>query len=501
MLRFNRINLERQSEIGLAVIALLTLFLCFLFGYSIETHRIQNRELKESREIIDKVSQISLLLKDAETAQRGYFLTKKANYLLPYNNALKNLPRAKNELTQLISTKHKSYRQIKIINQLSDLKITELTTTINLKKEGKEQEALKIITSDKGNNLMNQIREVANQIDSIERQKVKKLLIQRDERDKRDWILLLISISLGTLQIGLFYYLIRRGLSKIRTVQEDLKENNIILRSVSEELGEKNIQLAENNQTLIRLSDDLNQKNIELEEERDTIRRFNEIQSTMIRTGSHELRTPLTTMMTAVELLEVYRDRWTEEKKIRYFEQLKKNINYMNQIIEDMLSLNRIESNEAEIVNKELLNLNQICKELIELFNDNPNLNRNFLFESNEKTLWLTLNENLVRQALINLLSNAIKYSSDGSTIWIETKKNANKTVTLVIRDEGIGIPPESMDKLFAPFYRCENVGNIKGTGIGLSIVQQGIEKQGGIIKVESKVGVGTTFTISFPID
>src|SRR5690606_35389661 len=104
----------------------------------------------------------------------------------------------------------------------------------------------------------------------------------------------------------------------------------------------------------------------------------------------------------------------------------------------------------------------------------------------------------LMRNVMINLLSNGSKYSGEDSVIWFSTVIRGN-TITLVVRDEGIGIPDEDKTHLFTPFFRAQNVTNIQGTGLGLNIVKKYVEVMGGELRYESERGQGTTFTITLP--
>jgi signal transduction histidine kinase len=110
------------------------------------------------------------------------------------------------------------------------------------------------------------------------------------------------------------------------------------------------------------------------------------------------------------------------------------------------------------------------------------------------------MDEKLLRHIFTNLLSNAIKYSPGGGTIYFEVTCR-NEAAIFQVTDEGIGIPPEDQKRLFEPFHRAKNVSNIPGTGLGLSIVKRLVELHEGRILVASQAGLGTTFTITLPLN
>jgi signal transduction histidine kinase len=107
--------------------------------------------------------------------------------------------------------------------------------------------------------------------------------------------------------------------------------------------------------------------------------------------------------------------------------------------------------------------------------------------------------EKLLRSVVVNLLTNAIKFSPDKDQVFL-TVKGLGDQLIIIVRDEGIGIPPEETERIFEPFLRGKGVGAIQGTGLGLSIVKKSIDLLGGTIHVASDVGKGTTFTVTVPI-
>jgi signal transduction histidine kinase len=109
------------------------------------------------------------------------------------------------------------------------------------------------------------------------------------------------------------------------------------------------------------------------------------------------------------------------------------------------------------------------------------------------------MDETLLEHILINLLSNAIKYSPQGGTIQFEVSCQKGEAI-FQIQDKGIGIPLKDQQRLFESFHRGQNVGKIPGTGLGLCIVKRFVDLHDGKIAIKSKVGVGSTFTVTLPL-
>ncbi len=211
---------------------------------------------------------------------------------------------------------------------------------------------------------------------------------------------------------------------------------------------------------------------------------------------SHELKTPISVLKSAVETIEEEKD-FTMIKK--FVDIAKKRIEQMDHLINDLLILARLESQEDQ-VKKEKYNLykqiGDIFEDLkhltyeknIQLINNVPN---NFEVYADEQKLSI---------ALKNLIENAIKYNKqDGKVIASAYKDNRNTTI--VIQDTGIGIPEESIPFIFERFYRVDKSRsrNIGGTGLGLSIVKHITEAHKGKVWVESKLGEGSKFYLRIP--
>jgi signal transduction histidine kinase len=108
------------------------------------------------------------------------------------------------------------------------------------------------------------------------------------------------------------------------------------------------------------------------------------------------------------------------------------------------------------------------------------------------------LDDALMRNIVENLLSNAIKYSSSGGEVRLSAGF-ADGVLTITVADQGIGVPLHDQANLFESFHRASNVGAVAGTGLGLTIVREAVQRHGGTISVHSEVGVGSSFTVTLP--
>jgi signal transduction histidine kinase len=228
---------------------------------------------------------------------------------------------------------------------------------------------------------------------------------------------------------------------------------------------------------------------------------LSELKSRFINTVCHEYRTPLTSIYSSSEILEHYRHQLSEEKQVFYLKRIQSSVYHLTQLVEDVLFLGKADSGHLNTRLKKI-DLIQFCELFIrEEVNFNSHLSHfpELKFSFDCSSIVVSLDELLFRQILSNLVSNAIKYSLPKGVIEIHLSLDVNK-VLISIRDYGIGIPEDELDKIFEPFYRCSSASSISGTGLGLAIVKRAVETLHGSLKVESELGKGSTFTVILPL-
>lgn len=197
-------------------------------------------------------------------------------------------------------------------------------------------------------------------------------------------------------------------------------------------------------------------------------------------------------------LLSKYKLSEQQEKRDKHIHTIVNKVHYLNNILNDFLSIERLESNNTNY-KFTTFNLSKIVNEVV--------YNANLLLKNGQKIniptntddYILYQDEKFLELALSNIIYNAIKYSPQNTTIDLEVSKNEQKVVFKVI-DQGIGIPEKEQKFIFNRYFRAENVLNEQGTGIGLNIVKSHLENLGGEIFFKSKVNKGSVFTFELPI-
>ena len=226
---------------------------------------------------------------------------------------------------------------------------------------------------------------------------------------------------------------------------------------------------------------------------------LSELKSRFVSMTSHEFRTPLAVISSSAEILKTFGHRLNEESKREHLECIQTYIGYTTQLLDDILLINKAETENLafEPASLDLVPFCQVLTKEIQLSASNHTI----VFSSNSQSNVIgNFDKKILRQILINLLSNAIKYSPNSAIVNF----NLDITESIVIfsiQDQGIGIPEADQVKLFESFHRAKNVGDIPGSGLGLSIVAKCVDLHKGAISVNSELGKGTTFIVKIPLN
>lgn len=228
-------------------------------------------------------------------------------------------------------------------------------------------------------------------------------------------------------------------------------------------------------------------------------RELNELKSKFVSIASHEFRTPLSTIMSSASLVSQYRQKGDLEKIDKHTSRIKSNVNHLTAILNDFLSLGKLEEGRVEIVIEEI-NIPEFLREIQEELKSSLKAEQKIVVYIPEEHRGLKTDPRILRNILFNLISNASKYSDENRNIYL-TCAFRDEHVRIAVKDEGIGIPEDDKKHMFDRFFRASNAINIQGTGLGLNIVKRYIDLLNGKIEFESEYGKGSTFTIEIPIE
>ncbi|MCP9234586.1 PAS domain-containing sensor histidine kinase [Lewinella sp. JB7] len=299
-------------------------------------------------------------------------------------------------------------------------------------------------------------------------------------KDGREFPLRL-AVSEVRLDSGILYTGMLHDLSSFKLAQKRVEDLN---RNLEDKVRERTAELR-------RREEDLR---LALGKERE----LNELKSRFLSMASHEFKTPLSTVLSSIELIELYRDSAQQPKRERHIHRIKDAVGQLIEILNDFLSLSQLEQGEVPF-RPQTVNLRSILSSSIESSEGQFSEGQEISLRVDRAPDNIVTDPKLLRHALINLISNAAKYSPGDGRIEVGVSGEADR-VSISVRDYGIGIPEEDQAYLFDRFFRARNVENIKGSGLGLNIVSHYTKLLHGELEFTSELGTGSTFTLRLPI-
>lgn len=452
----NLANIFSPSLIVIAIASLLFV-VGILFFTNKETTESQER-VSHTREVQGYIGRVLSVLQDLETGQRGFLLTGDSDYLEPFSKAIQIVERELLELRRLTSDNIDQQGRNRILDELIDKKIIELEETIKLRKEGGFDAALELVKSGVGKEYMDQIRGVLLNMENEE----SLLLVEREKYS----------------QTFHYYSMFASGISVL-----------IILW-----IG---IILAFRINAFIRYRDQAEASLRTIKEEAETA---NLAKSRFLSAMSHELRTPLNSILGFSKLLDKPPTSPLNDSQRESVAHIINSGDHLLNLINKILDLAKIESGALEL-SLERLSVKSVVDPCIAMAKESG-MRYGIEVKSDvleDESIFIMADITRTRQILINLLSNAVKYNQPKGSVHLNCTVKV-ESVRFSVSDTGKGISKEKFDDLFKPFERLnQNRGAIEGSGIGLSITKELVERMGGTIGVESEMGEGSTFWFELP--
>jgi len=226
---------------------------------------------------------------------------------------------------------------------------------------------------------------------------------------------------------------------------------------------------------------------------------LNRLKTEFISTVSHELRTPMSSIQGLAEILQSGKIK-SKEQREKYLNLMASESGRLSRFLHNVLDFGRIEQ-QAKKYNFQKTLIHDVIQEAAEVFGHVlESQGFELTMRLPEHPVTLDIDADAVKQALINLIDNALKYSTDKKVIDLELV-DKEKGIEILVRDQGIGIPPEEQKKIFDKFYRAAEASRVcpKGAGLGLKIVKHIMQAHGGDVLVESEIGRGSAFRLIFP--
>ncbi|MCD4761656.1 PAS domain-containing sensor histidine kinase, partial [bacterium] len=232
------------------------------------------------------------------------------------------------------------------------------------------------------------------------------------------------------------------------------------------------------------------------------IKEIDAMKTEFVSVASHQLRTPLTAIKLFTEMMLKGDVGKLKKEQEEYLTNIYQSTERMVRLVNDLLSLSRLESGRLRIDPKPT-DLNIFIESIINEVKPVAKVKGvKINFFPGEKMPKIKIDPVLIRQVVHNLVTNSVRYSSDNKGIVEINTRRGNKEYMITIKDNGIGIPDKLKPRIFEKFYRADNAvkTNTEGTGLGLYVARLIVENSGGKIWFESKEGEGTTFFVTLPV-
>jgi signal transduction histidine kinase/CheY-like chemotaxis protein len=293
-------------------------------------------------------------------------------------------------------------------------------------------------------------------------------------------------------------------------------ENARLYQRAQQEIAERSRAEAALEAERASLAERVAERTAELRQANADLEEANQLKDRFVSNVSHELRTPLSVITLLTGNLEMWYDRWGEDKRRQTIREIRVQSRLLNDLIESVLEMSRIDGNRISSEQCQL-DLVQLAREETEKQKPLAQKKSQRLKIVGVRHLPVQGDDSQLRQIIRNLLNNAIKYTPIGGEITCDCRiidqqrapdpkcpgsltLPAGRWAVLRVVDTGIGISQENLPRLFERFYRVNEQGNIPGVGLGLSIAKELVERHAGTITVTSTPGNGSTFAIYLPL-
>ncbi len=429
------------------------------------------RRVAHTQEVLGALDTTLAEMTAAESTQRGYIIVGQSAYLAAYSATVRRIGPQVAHVQHLTADNPLQQRRIGTLRRLVSARLADLARAIALQRRGRVGQARQVALSARGIALMDRLRALLGTMTNTELE----LLAQRKADTDNASTLTTLTLVLATVGdvalLGGLLLVIGRAVSR-RTQATTARER---LLAHAEAARVEAVRAVAARDAFLSLA-------------------------------AHELKTPLTALLGNAQLLRRRLDRQEPvgPREQRLAGALTERAARMRRLIEQLLDVARLQGQGLTLHLKEVdlrALVGQAVETALHTDADEAHPIRLLTAEEEEGPLLVSGDELRLEQALDNLLSNAIKYSPEGGRITVGVSRQGT-TACVAVTDEGIGIPPESLPRVFEQFYRAANVSpaSISGLGVGLYVVKEIVTRHGGTVDAASTEGAGSTFTLVLPL-
>jgi two-component system OmpR family sensor kinase len=444
---------------------------------------------RKDQDILLNLESFEFQVLNAETGFRGYALAQKQPFLDPYRQAFPAIASLRPVLTRLVD-RQDTPRLINAFRGIYQWRRNFAQPSLHLFRVGRGDSAHRLIDSGEGKRRIDRIRNDVGVMRAHARANLKKTANDRQK----------IGIALlGTLLLAL-----------VGSILGGLRAATVLRRAISAPIGrlvaatgkirsgDLSARAPVQGAAELRfVAESFNAMATEVEKVVAGLREVDDLKTRFLSTVSHELRTPLTSITGYLQLLEQGVMGELTPDQLNYVHVAQRNGDRLTSLIDDLLMLSRFDAGRIEMacervdVAEQLRHLREemvpvAAKRQTQLALETPS---KLIIEGDSRRL---------SQSFANLVSNAIKFNREGGEVHIAARSR-NGGAVVEVRDQGVGIPPEELERIGERFFRASTTTNMPGTGLGLAITREIVERHGGKLEIESEVGRGSIFRIQLP--
>ena len=461
-------------------------------------------------QVLGALKHLSSAIKDAETGQRGYLITGEIHYLEPYHSAKQSIDAdlaALVKLTQDNPIQQQHLQQLDPLIHGVDGKFAELERTIGIRSAQGFDAARLIVMSDKGKEVMDEIRRKIRMMEQVELDLLEVRSRQAEQAVREvDGVIILSTVIAFILFIVIGVITTRNIATPLAVITVFAERIGLGDFSGKIQLDERNDEVGTLAKAFSLMATSLQVTSVELNDALAHAKASNRTKSEFLANMSHEIRTPMNGILGMLKLLQ---HTELNKRQADYANKAQEATLSLLAIINDILDFSKIEAGKMSIEHTQfvfddlmrdlsvLLSVNLSEKDVEILYVLDPKMSENFIGDSLR-----------LRQVLLNLAGNAIKFTDQGEVV-ISTKvirqSEGMQKIEFSVSDTGAGIPEDQLESIFSGFSQAESSTSRRfgGTGLGLAIGKELVELMGGHLAVDSALGHGSRFffTLEFAID
>jgi len=460
-----------------------------VIGYAVyksnQDLRDSEKWVQHTEQVISQAENILSLGKDLETASRGFVITNDSSFLEPLWTAEKTIYACVEQLRQLTRDNHAQQQRADSLNFYVCRRLQFSFEMVALRSKQGLSAATAYASAKQGKQYSDHMRQITN---AIQQEEVYLLKQRKQTNDHRTAMFYRFSVIMFILMVVFTILLvITFGKYLLQTEEKEKRAKELII--ANKELAFQNEEKGKRAEELIISNKEL-QRLLELNADKD---RF-------ITILAHDLRSPFNSILGFLNLL-------VENIRTYDIDEIEEQINIVNysakgtyNLLEELILWIQSQSGKLPF-DPQKQSLTDICVDIDRFLKLNATSKNITIHHSATNAIIVFADSNMLKTILRNLVSNAIKFTNPGGQITISAEK-MQSNITITVSDNGIGIAPEMVNKLFdiTQMHSTSGTAKEKGTGLGLLLCKEFVEKHGGNIWVESELGKGSNFKFTLPL-